>query len=233
MVLANLQPATSKSSQNTNSILHKSDFLFLPLECSLCTQCKQMEMCNSAVLSLNDRAISKYDDDLHYFVLDCKKTTKYYAQNTAQICTICNVLALNKKQQRMMCENKENKSFLFTKIIPNSIQSNVSKMLPKSLIECCLRRVSRLQYGSGFHFCQPKIRTKSIRWSKQLKFEIKRANFANKIAQLLAIKHANCNHLGIYHIITTRFAPPNKNCGLVSEKNANCCHGRKIEDCKA
>ena len=92
-------------------------------------------MCNSAVLSLNDRAISKYDDDLHYFVLDCKKTTKYYAQNTAQICTICNVLALNKKQQRMMCENKENKSFLFTKIIPNSIQSSVSKMLPKSLIE--------------------------------------------------------------------------------------------------
>ena len=78
VVLANLQPATSKSSQNTNSILHKSDFLFLPpLECSLCTQCKQMEMCNSAVLSLNDRAISKYDDDLHYFVLDCKKTTKY------------------------------------------------------------------------------------------------------------------------------------------------------------
>ena len=141
MVLANLQPATSKSSQNTNSILHKSDFLFLPpLECSLCTQCKQMEMCNSAVLSLNDRAISKYDDDLHYFVLDCKKTTKYYAQNTAQICTICNVLALNKKQQRMMCENKENKSFLFTKIIPNSIQSSVSKMLPKSLIEICLKQ---------------------------------------------------------------------------------------------
>ena len=62
------------------------------------TQCKQMEMCNSAVLSLNDRAISKYDDDLHYFVLDCKKTTKYYAHNTAaQICTICNVLALNKR----------------------------------------------------------------------------------------------------------------------------------------
>ena len=95
------------------------------------------------------------------------------------------------------------------------------------MIECCLKRVSQLQYGSGFHFCQPKIRTKSIRWSKQLK------DFAHKIAQLLAIKHANCNHLGIYHIITTRFAPPNKNCGLVSEKNANCCHGRKIEDCKA
>ena len=51
---------------------------------------------------------------------------------------------------------------------------------------------------------------------------MKRANFAHKIAQLLAIKHANCNHLGIYHIIITRFAPPNKNCGLVSEKNANC-----------
>jgi len=30
-------------------------------------------------------------DDLHYFVLDCKKTAKYY------MCTICNVLALKKK----------------------------------------------------------------------------------------------------------------------------------------
>ena len=59
---------------------------------------------------------------------------------------------------------------------------------------------------------------------------MKRANFANKIAQSLTIEHANCN---VYHIIITRFAPPNKDCGLVSQKNANCCHGRKIEDCKA
>ena len=154
LLICNLQPLNHPKTQIPSSI--NPTFYFSLLWNALlhmCTQCKQMEMCNSAVLSLNDPAISKYDDDLHYFVLDCKKTTKYYAQNTAQICTICNVLALNKKQQRMMCENKENKSFLFTKIIPNSIQSNVSKMLPKSLIECCLRHVSRLQYGSGLYFC--------------------------------------------------------------------------------
>ena len=115
LLICNLQPLNHP--KNTNSILHKSDFLFLPpLECSLCTQCRQMEMCNSAVLSLNDRAISKYDDDLHYFVLDCKKTTKYYAQNTAQICTICNVLALNKNNREWCAKIKKIKAFFLLKL---------------------------------------------------------------------------------------------------------------------
>ena len=112
LLICNLQPLNHPKTQIPSSI--NPTFYFSLLWNALlhmCTQCKQMEMCNSAVLSLNDRAISKYDDDLHYFVLDCKKTTKYYAQNTAQICTICNVLALNKNNREWCAKIKKIKAF--------------------------------------------------------------------------------------------------------------------------